>query len=438
MKHSHPLIATIGILFPAIALPGPPPDQIFSKLSESVYVVEAYGSDGKVVTQGSGLVTAPNQITTNCHVVEAAKTISIRREGKKFTAELSAADKTRDLCLLRINGKIGPTLQVRESNSLKVGQRVYAIGAPLGLELTFSEGIISSLRKADGGFMVQTTTPISPGSSGGGLFDENGMLIGVTTLQTTKGQNLNFAVPAEWISSVSARHARASQLTEELEQLTKRAFNLQEAQQWRELQQHADAWTKRYPSHLGGWHWLARAYERQDQKQEAIANYRRAVNSDMYSSNDGVMLWMSYIFMAQLQREAGQDLDCGISYGEAMLLFPEKEFAGSMFHCFRRAGQFDRGLEIYRQMSLKHPASEIVWDGLGSAYLNLHRLREAKAAFERAVTLNPKYVNGWVGLFFASSADGDRDRAMMAFRKLDAIAPDVADRVLNDVQNMSK
>ena len=69
MKHAHPLITTIGLLFPAIAFSGLPLDQIFSKLSESVYVVEAYGSDGKVVTQGSGLVTAPNQITTNCHVV---------------------------------------------------------------------------------------------------------------------------------------------------------------------------------------------------------------------------------------------------------------------------------------------------------------------------------------------------------------------------------
>lgn len=438
MKHTRALVATLGLLLPTIALSGPPPDQLFSKLSESVYIVEAYGSDGKIVAQGSGLVTAPNQITTNCHVVEAAKKIGIRREGKKLAAELSASDKTRDLCLLRVNDKIGPSLQVRESTSLKVGQRVYAIGAPLGLELTFSEGLISSLRKADGGLLIQTTTPISPGSSGGGLFDENGVLIGITTFQTTKGQNLNFAVPAEWISSVSERHAKSSQLSAQIEQLAKRSFDLQEAMKWRELQQHAEAWTKRYPTHLGGWHWLAKAYEKQGQKQEAIATYRRAVESDMYSSNDGIMLWMSYIFMAQLQRESGQDLDCGISYGEAMLLFPEKEFAGNMFHCFRRAGQFDRGLAIYQQMSLKHPANEIVWDGLGSAYLNLHRLREAKAAFERSITLNPKYVNGWVGLFFASSADGDRDRAMTAFRKLDAIAPDVADRVLNDMQNMSK
>ena len=433
LKHTRALVATIGLLIPTIALSGPPPDQLFSKLSESVYIVEAYGSDGKVVAQGSGLVTAPNQITTNCHVVEAAKKIGIRREGKKLAAELSATDKTRDLCLLRVNDKIGPSLQVRESTSLKVGQRVYAIGAPLGLELTFSEGLISSLRKADGGLLIQTTTPISPGSSGGGLFDENGVLIGITTFQTTKGQNLNFAVPAEWISSVSERHAKSSQLSDQIEQLAKRSFDLQEAMKWRELQQHAEAWTKRYPTHLGGWHWLAKAYEKQGQKQDAIATYRRAVESDMYSSNDGIMLWMSYIFMAQIQKEAGQDADCGASYGEAMLLYPEAEFAGNMFHCYRRAGQFDRGLEVYRQISIKHPSSEVGWDGLGGAYLNLKKPQEARAAFSKLVTLNPNHQRGWIGFMITSLMLQDKEAALLAGRKLDAIAPGVADQILRDI-----
>lgn len=224
MKQAHPLVTVIGLLFPAAAFSATPPDQIFSKLSESVYVVEAYGSDGKVIAQGSGLVTATNQIATNCHVVEAAKRIGILRESQKFGAELIASDKVRDLCLLQISDKVGTVLRIRKSTTLKVGQRVYAIGAPLGLELTFSEGIISSLRKADGGFVIQTTTPISPGSSGGGLFDDEGMLIGVTTFQSVRGQNLNFAIPAEWISSVAERHAKSTQLSGEVEMLTKRAF----------------------------------------------------------------------------------------------------------------------------------------------------------------------------------------------------------------------
>lgn len=438
VKHAHLLIAILGFTFPVIALPAPPPDQVFSKLSKSIFVVEAYDRDDNAIAQGSGVVTGPFQITTNCHVVDGATKIGIRREGKRLNAELFATDSTRDLCILQVSDKIGPSLSVRESTTLKIGQRVYAIGAPLGLELSLSEGIISSLRKADHGFLIQTTTPISPGSSGGGLFDENGALIGITTFQTTKGQNLNFAVPAEWILSVPKRHARASELNEQLDQLSKRAFDLAEAMKWRELQQHAEKWKALYPNHLGGWYWLARANEGQNQIQEAMANYRHAVGADLYQNSDGAILWISYIHMAQLQRNGGQDADCGASYAEAMLLFPDKEIAGNMFHCFRRAGQFDRALEVYRQITVRHPSSEVGWEGLGGAYLNLKKPHAAKAAFEKLVTLYPNHVDGWRGLTLSALASGNKDAFMMAIGRLAAIAPDVANKILNDIEGISK
>jgi len=73
------------------------------------------------------------------------------------------------------------------------------------LELTFSEGVISALRETDGVRMIQTSAPTSPGSSGGGLFDTQGNLIGITTFQLKEGQSLNFALPGEWVSDVLAR-----------------------------------------------------------------------------------------------------------------------------------------------------------------------------------------------------------------------------------------
>jgi hypothetical protein len=93
---------------------------------------------------------------------------------------------------------------------LRIGQRVYAIGAPQGLELTISEGIVSSLREVPGGSVIQTTAPISPGSSGGGLFDLSGRLVGIMTFQHRYGQNLNFALPADWIAGMQTRRASAS------------------------------------------------------------------------------------------------------------------------------------------------------------------------------------------------------------------------------------
>jgi len=93
----------------------------------------------------------------------------------------------------------------RASSSLAVGERVYAIGAPEGLELTLSEGVISGLRDFDGAHVIQTSAPVSPGSSGGGLFDAHGHLIGITTFSMKEGQNLNFALPTEWVDALVKR-----------------------------------------------------------------------------------------------------------------------------------------------------------------------------------------------------------------------------------------
>jgi tetratricopeptide (TPR) repeat protein len=86
---------------------------------------------------------------------------------------------------------------------------VYAIGSPEGLELTFSEGVISALRDTEGVRMVQTSAAISPGSSGGGLFDAQGNLVGVTTFYLKEGQSLNFALPGEWVSGTLAASTEA-------------------------------------------------------------------------------------------------------------------------------------------------------------------------------------------------------------------------------------
>jgi S1-C subfamily serine protease len=90
---------------------------------------------------------------------------------------------------------------VRTYDSLEVGEPVYTLGAPVGLELTLSNGIISGRREEQGRHFVQTTAPISPGSSGGGLFDARGNLVGVTTLvlvgREHLNQALNFAIAAD-------------------------------------------------------------------------------------------------------------------------------------------------------------------------------------------------------------------------------------------------
>ena len=205
--------------------------EIFRLVSHSVFVVEALDDKGDVAALGSGLyilqidsvadldrfLSDVNQLVTNKHVVEGARDVRIRQGTKTWPAKVVAVDKHRDVCVLEVKGKIWRDtnrIDIRPSSTLAVGEKVYAIGAPEGLELSMSEGIISGLRKDESGaLLVQTTAPISHGSSGGGLFDAQGRLIGITTFTVREGQNLNFAIPAQDVMS-SLNTAREGSTTD--------------------------------------------------------------------------------------------------------------------------------------------------------------------------------------------------------------------------------
>src|SRR3989344_4678359 len=183
--------------------------QVFNVASKSVVVVIADG--GK--TLGSGVVIKVGGyldsqllklkplawVVTNCHVVKNAKEIGIRFENVQYPGILEFADEQLDICLLSAKDLPAKAAAVAKKKVLERGKKFFAGGAPKGFEKTISEGIISSLRKNSNEVaLIQTSAPISPGSSGGGLFDASGNLVGITTFQVLGGQNLNFAVAADY------------------------------------------------------------------------------------------------------------------------------------------------------------------------------------------------------------------------------------------------
>jgi serine protease Do len=187
------------------------PDAFYSKTSPSVWLVKTFDADGLALREGSAVVVAPDTLLTNCHVLAKAKRVSVRRAKTNFDAKLQYADVERDLCQLTVANLAAPAVAIGDSDKVAVGQHVFTLGNPQGLELTLSDGLVSALRKDDKGALVliQTTAPISQGSSGGGLFDENGRLIGITSLQAVEGQNLNFARPINWLKDLPERNAAA-------------------------------------------------------------------------------------------------------------------------------------------------------------------------------------------------------------------------------------
>jgi hypothetical protein len=189
-------------------------EDVFADAAPSVARVNVMDATDRVVATGSGVVVDAGVLVTSCHVATAGAKLSVKLGEAVLPATIDVADEVYDLCRLAVSGMRAPALTLAGVDTLRTGQRVYAIGAPQGLELTISEGIVSALRKVDDGTIIQTTAPISPGSSGGGLFDLSGRLVGIMTFQHRFGQNLNFALPADWIGQTRARRgsdARVSQ-----------------------------------------------------------------------------------------------------------------------------------------------------------------------------------------------------------------------------------
>jgi serine protease Do len=194
------------------AAAAPTPAEMYAQVSPSVWRVTTYDRDGLPFGQGSGVVVGPETVVTNCHVLRQAKKVAVRQDKTTLPATLSHWDVQRDVCQLKVAGLKSPAVALGDTTQLKVGQNVYAIGHPMALELTMSAGLVSSFRRNESGqlILIQTSAAISSGSSGGGLFDGNGKLLGLTTIGSVAAdtQNLNFAIPVDWVRELPERHAR--------------------------------------------------------------------------------------------------------------------------------------------------------------------------------------------------------------------------------------
>jgi S1-C subfamily serine protease len=191
------------------------PAEVFAQVAPSVWRVQTLDRDGLLIGQGSAVVVGAGQLVTNCHVLARARKVQLRRDGlpQAVPARLTLWDPPRDVCQLSAAGIDAPAVPLLPSAQAAVGQPAFAIGHPKGLDLTMSAGLVSSFRRNDAQqlVLIQTSAAISGGSSGGGLFNDQGALLGLTTIASVTGdaQNLNFAIPADWIADLPRRHAAA-------------------------------------------------------------------------------------------------------------------------------------------------------------------------------------------------------------------------------------
>ena len=211
MRHAaYTLAVVFTVLLPRFGL-ALEANEVFKRADPSVVVIVAEWekrADDRLV---SGVLVEPLEIVTICRGVAEAVKLTVKQGSVQRSARLRFQDAARDLCQIRLDDAFPsatPVATLVMSKELEVGQPVFAIGSPRGLEHTISRGIVSALRemKEEMGNLVQTDAAISPGSSGGGLFDSEGRLAGIITFGFKDAQNLNFALPAEWVQELPKRN----------------------------------------------------------------------------------------------------------------------------------------------------------------------------------------------------------------------------------------
>lgn len=202
---------------------------------------------------GSGfIVSSDGRVLTNAHVVEGADTVTVLLEdGRRFKGTVVGADRTTDVAVIKIDGQGLPVAKTGDSDNLLPGQAAIAIGNPLGLNYTVTQGIISATGRSGADFggsarvnFIQTDTAINPGNSGGPLINSKGEVIGINTAIIQGASGIGFAVPIrtaqriaeQIVNKGSAEHpylgiqmaALTPQLREQINQTTNMRVNQDE------------------------------------------------------------------------------------------------------------------------------------------------------------------------------------------------------------------
>ncbi|MEX2287931.1 MAG: transglutaminase family protein [Planctomycetaceae bacterium] len=181
----------------AAAAPAPWVEELTTRARKSIVVISFLGRDGRQLGLGTGFVVSPDGlIATNLHVIGEARPISVKSaDGKQYEVkEIYATERSLDLAILKVAPNDLPPLELADSDTLRQGQTVVAIGNPQGLQYSVVSGLVSGRREIDGKPMIQLAIPVEAGNSGGPLIDRQGRVHGILTLKSAVTANLGFAV----------------------------------------------------------------------------------------------------------------------------------------------------------------------------------------------------------------------------------------------------
>ena len=333
------------------------------RVKPSVVSVLTYDAKGESLISGTGFYVRPGEVVTNLHVIRGAHRVEIHTlEGKGRTYPVAGAlavDEEGDLALLSVDVPAERSRPLEFSETLpEEGERVFAIGNPLRLEGSISDGIVSALREVpDIGRIVQITAPVSHGNSGSPLFNMRGQVIGIVTVKVTNGQNINLALGAPRVLALTrGRLVSFDQLASKGKATQPEAL--------------AELWYRGGIDSL----WLG--------------NYDSALNYFETAANRNPRRPETWIQIGYCKVKQGRNDEAIRAYQRALQLRPNSAEAYNKLgdaHFF--AGRFDAAIEAYQHAARLRPDQAEAYYNLGLAYLELG---DRKSALAQSRLLEPR------------------------------------------------
>jgi tetratricopeptide (TPR) repeat protein len=365
-------------------------ETVFDLVKSSVVSVETQDEQGRPEGQGSGLGVGPERIVTNCHVVDEAHLIRVVWQGKTRPAALLRQDEAQDLCLLEVPGLDVKTVSLRDTADLKVGEPVYAVGNPLGFELSVSAGLVSALAGTGKEQLIHTSAPVSPGSSGGGLFDARGRLVGVTRGVFRYAQNYNIVVPAGRVQDLLASKVPlppAPVLPGAEPRWEDEMLALENQRNWAGMQALAERWLVAHPKAATAHEGLGVALSKQGRNAEALQKFRKAVEFEPNRAS----AWRNQAYellIMQRDGEARAPIKAALEFSHGQD-FAAWTALGTLEY---QLGHLEQARDAFLRASRLRPGDAQVWSWLGYIHHKLQQQPEAELAYRKALRITPDDV----------------------------------------------
>lgn len=430
---------------------------IYKKVSDAVVVIYAYDSNNQLSKQGSGVViNDKGYIVTNYHVLSGNDRIEVLHNKEVVPyVDMIGIDVEKDILILKIDEKKFPAIKIGDSKSLNIGQRVYAIGSPLGFENTISEGIISGLRNyvETGKNFIQITASISPGSSGGAIVNDEGELIGISTSTAEKGQNLNFAIPIDEVLSVEIDSYSQNNAYKNFEWFSK-GYDAAKKGNYQDAIKYFTSYIKEFPNKGPAYNNRGFAKENLGDYKVAIQDFNRAIEinpnyADAYI-NRGVA-------KSDLEDSRGAILDYSkaieINPGDGLAYFNRgtikiklEDYTGAMldfdeainldpnyFDAHNSRGfvkvnlnDYEGAIQDFKKAMEIRPLDESSYYNCGYVYLKLKEYKGAIINFNTAIAINPDYIDAYINRGIAKILLGDKIGGCLDWSKAGELGDDTA------------